>query len=273
MSRSQRLRLRDLRDIYLLVGACRELKDDPLRWRRQAFEGLTRLTGALVGMGGIMRHPCTPQVTVCDVVEVGWPSDAHRSHWLRYRQDGMLATDPSFVCIDWLGRQLMTRAREQVVDDRAWYNSVGFNEYRRPAENDGWLVSSYRLPGPTPAADMLTLHRALNDGRFAERDRRLLWLLHRELGPLVGTVLRTGEQDPFADLPPRLRQTLDRLLAGDSEKEAAQALGLGVRTVHEYVVKLYRRFGVHSRAELMARCHALRRHAGNGVAGPPMQPG
>lgn len=54
-------------------------------------------------------------------------------------------------------------------------------------------------------------------------------------------------------LPPRLRRTLERLLAGDSEKEAARALGISHHTVHHYVKQIYSRLGVNSRGELMAK--------------------
>ena len=54
-------------------------------------------------------------------------------------------------------------------------------------------------------------------------------------------------------LSPRLRQTLERLLAGDSEKQIARHLGLSPHTVHVYVKALYRGFGVSSRGELLAR--------------------
>ena len=53
-------------------------------------------------------------------------------------------------------------------------------------------------------------------------------------------------------LPPRLRRTLERLLAGESDKEIAQKLGISRHTVHEYAGDLYRRFGVSGRGELMA---------------------
>jgi DNA-binding NarL/FixJ family response regulator len=43
------------------------------------------------------------------------------------------------------------------------------------------------------------------------------------------------------------------VLRGESEKEIARHLRLSQHTVHEYVGELYRRFGVCSRAELMAK--------------------
>lgn len=56
-----------------------------------------------------------------------------------------------------------------------------------------------------------------------------------------------------AALPPRLRQTLDRLLAGDSEKQIAVQLHISPHTVHSYVKTLHKRFKVASRGELLAR--------------------
>jgi DNA-binding CsgD family transcriptional regulator len=54
-------------------------------------------------------------------------------------------------------------------------------------------------------------------------------------------------------LSPRERQTLDRLLAGDSEKQIAVHLGVSPHTVHVYVKNLYRQFDVCARGELLAR--------------------
>jgi len=56
-----------------------------------------------------------------------------------------------------------------------------------------------------------------------------------------------------ADLSPRLRETGAALMTGASEKQIASQLGLSPHTTHHYVKTLYRRFGVSSRAEFMAR--------------------
>lgn len=55
------------------------------------------------------------------------------------------------------------------------------------------------------------------------------------------------------ELSRRMEQTLEHLLTGDSEKQVARKLELSQHTVHGYVKALYRRFGVSSRAELLAR--------------------
>jgi DNA-binding CsgD family transcriptional regulator len=61
-----------------------------------------------------------------------------------------------------------------------------------------------------------------------------------------------GKTDPRDDLSPRLLQTLDALLKGQPEKQIASDLGISPHTVHDYVKVLYRKYGVNSRAELLA---------------------
>jgi DNA-binding CsgD family transcriptional regulator len=56
---------------------------------------------------------------------------------------------------------------------------------------------------------------------------------------------------PARSLSPRERQTLERLLAGDSEKQIASKLKLSHNTVHHYVKSIHRHFDVSSRAELL----------------------
>jgi DNA-binding NarL/FixJ family response regulator len=54
-------------------------------------------------------------------------------------------------------------------------------------------------------------------------------------------------------LPRRMEQTLRSLLGGDSEKQVAAKLGLSQHTVHVYVKQIYKKYGVSTRAELLAR--------------------
>jgi DNA-binding CsgD family transcriptional regulator len=51
----------------------------------------------------------------------------------------------------------------------------------------------------------------------------------------------------------RQRQTLELLLSGNAEKQIAAHLSISRHTVHVYVKSLYKRFGVSSRGELLAR--------------------
>ena len=254
MGKSNRLRLRDLRDAYRLIGECRDLGDDVREWREHMLRGLCRLVGAELGMGAEVREGGPSwRPALHEPVDVGWSSDAARAHFVRYEEAYGPAGDPTFLpCAD-LARPLVTRTREQIRKDRDWYASVEFNEYRRPSGHDDWIISLHALDFP-PALHIVAAHRPLGAERFSARERRLVHVYHHELGRLLGAVLRREPQGAIAGLPPRLRRTLECLLEGDSEKQVAARLGLSRPTVHEYVMALYRRFDVSSRAELLVRC-------------------
>jgi DNA-binding CsgD family transcriptional regulator len=64
-----------------------------------------------------------------------------------------------------------------------------------------------------------------------------------------------AEQADLPRLSRRQRQTLQRLMQGDSEKEAARALGITTSTLHCYVKEIYRVLQVNSRGELLAKCY------------------
>lgn len=93
-------------------------------------------------------------------------------------------------------------------------------------------------------------------------------LLIDMITPLVGSRLTLAHQRTRSGLSPRLRQTLDLLLRGLSEKQLAARLGLSRATVHEYITSLYRHFGVSGRAELMAYYVHRQAEGSNGVHAP-----
>lgn len=90
--------------------------------------------------------------------------------------------------------------------------------------------------------------------------RRLVADFCRLFGPQPRRAL---ESERAIELPawlsPRLSQTLEALLAGDSEKQIAQKLSISPHTVHVYVKQLYKNFNVSSRGELLARFITRRR--------------
>jgi DNA-binding CsgD family transcriptional regulator len=77
-------------------------------------------------------------------------------------------------------------------------------------------------------------------------------LLSEQSNDRADPAAATGSE-PLPELSPRMRQTLNRLLAGDSEKQIARRLGVSRNTVHVYVKGIYRTFDVCSRGELLAK--------------------
>jgi DNA-binding CsgD family transcriptional regulator len=256
MSRSQRLRLKDVRDAYRLIGECREVAalSEPGRpWWRHMLAGLCPLVGAQVGIAGVFRHFATPRQQILAVEELGWSGRAERAHFLRYQADGGERRDPVFQQFaGQLDAPLVTRSREQLLADRCWHNSTIYNEYLKPAGIDGKIMSLCALPGNKAMSHLLTLKRPPGQREFEPRELRLVHLFHHELNEVLGTNLVSPAPAAAEALPPRLRQVLACLLAGDSEQQVALQLGISPHTVHEHVKRLHRRFGVASRGELLA---------------------
>jgi hypothetical protein len=152
------------------------------------------------------------------------------------------------------------------------------NELRELQENSAETPLPPLNP-PTRTGDLAAMLRVMRPLNLEMPDpvagrRRLLADLCRFIGVKVGTVSPESlglppdpppakADTPDRIIPPapgtrlevagRLQQTLRHLLDGDSEKQVARKLDLSQHTVHGYVKTLYRRYGVSSRAELLAK--------------------
>lgn len=254
MSESQRLRLRDVRSVYRLIGECCDLGSDSPAWRRHMLQSLCRLVGAQVGNGAEARWIGPDRLfapVLPSVVDLGWAGVREREFFLEWVRSTAPEDDPKFQRLARLRARLITCVREKLIDDAEWYRSGQFNEYHKRSRIDHFILSLHTLGRPDHV-NVTGLNRELGARPFSRRERRIVHLFHHELGPLIGKRLATPGIDPLAGLSPRLRQTLACLLEGDGEKQVAARLGLSRATVHQYVGALYRRFGVHSRGELLA---------------------
>jgi DNA-binding CsgD family transcriptional regulator len=91
-----------------------------------------------------------------------------------------------------------------------------------------------------------TPHFSKSDVALATTLLRGIRGLHRQL------FLNAGLLIADAPLSPTARRILHKLLTGLSEKEIATAVGQPATTTHKYITTIYERFGVKSRAALMA---------------------
>jgi DNA-binding CsgD family transcriptional regulator len=250
-AKSDLLRFQDVRDAYRLIGECRDLGGDAELWHRRMLEGLCRLVGAAAATGGGGRwnrphHHVEPTLAI----DVGLDARAHQLYGAYKRELGP-GGDPIFQALEHLPGRLVVRTRRQLVSDTAWYRSAAWHDYRRPIDIDNQLTSVFQLSAGG-AVSVIALLRASSEREFSPREQQLLRFFHGELGRLIGRALVDASAPRSDKLSPRLRQTLACLVEGDSEKQLAARLGLSQATIHQYVTALYRRFGVSSRAQLLA---------------------
>jgi DNA-binding CsgD family transcriptional regulator len=132
----------------------------------------------------------------------------------------------------------------------SWFESDFYIRFFR----DGLNATDIIFVGAPVNADVeagLALFRAKtrfthDDCALVSRALRGLRWFQRQL--LLGHGLLLAD----APLTPLERQVLQRLLEGKSAKEIAAALDHSTNTTNEYLNRLYRKFGVTSRGELMA---------------------
>jgi DNA-binding CsgD family transcriptional regulator len=122
-------------------------------------------------------------------------------------------------------------------------------------------MSGRRRPRTQRIADLGAALRATRNSLPADDSHNQKRALVADFCRLVGARIhpspqanhRAAVEVTLPKLSPRVRQTLARLLAGDSEKQIARRLELSPHTVHVYVKALYRGFAVSSRGELLAK--------------------
>lgn len=103
--------------------------------------------------------------------------------------------------------------------------------------------------GDASAMVKLVANLPIDGADQASRRRQLV----AELCKMVGAHASGGVVSDVVGLSPRMRQTLQCLIEGDSERQTALKLKISQHTVHVYVKQLYKRFNANSRGELLSR--------------------
>lgn len=152
--------------------------------------------------------------------------------------------------------------RQELVSDEDWYSSAHYKNLRIKAKQDSCFYVT--MPAVDPRGILLepgliwtiNYNRATGENQFTTEERDFAAACFFGLSNLLYDVWRAPETPQaviLAELPIRLRKVAGCLLAGDTEKQAAQKLGLSAHTVHGYIKDLYKAFGVNSRPELLIR--------------------
>ena len=258
---SMELSLDDVSAVIRLVREVCDRWDDPSAWREHLLRGACALMNANVGMmltehQGKMYH--FGRLSVTSVVGLRESQRLLVQPGIQQMEDrdyqdvsenylpGLSRLYEDFVRQKWV-----TVRREEMVGDQTYYAAPHYQDFRKQLDCDDYVVSIRMVDLPR-RPEGISIDRPHGAERFGRREVALLKLLHDEIAPLVGVRLATEEHLCRDGLSRRLRETLELLLEGMSEKEVARDLNLSAKTVHEYVGMIYKHFQVSSRAELMA---------------------
>jgi DNA-binding CsgD family transcriptional regulator len=148
--------------------------------------------------------------------------------------------------------------RQELVANRDWYSSDYVNAFLMDAHLDHAIYSCTRGSAPT-VVHGLGFHRERGDKPFDASDRAIVHLFQLECLRFFVPTDRQVDDLLRQELPSREKQTLHLLLDGLADKEIAEVMGISRFTVNQYTKSLYRRFGVRSRAALVAKFHRASR--------------
>jgi DNA-binding CsgD family transcriptional regulator len=144
----------------------------------------------------------------------------------------------------------ITRLRQEVIADEWFLNSPANPLWK--AANVGPILFSIR-PIPGHGISVIGFYRPVSAPAFTAREARIAHVVLTEVGWLHEAGLPHAPARSVPLLPPRCRLILNQLVRGRPRKEIAGDLGLSVHTVNDYLKQIFRHFGVHSQAELIAR--------------------
>jgi DNA-binding CsgD family transcriptional regulator len=253
MTGRRQLRAEDVLKCFRIVGECRELGADAAAWQTHLAEQVRVVLDAQVVIAGNTLHLEAGRRPVSlSTIRVGWRDDSAERAWHDYVESVPMQNTPEYARIIGTDAPNVLLTRDDIWDRPLWYRSRTFNERHLPSGIDDYILSIVAVPRLN-LYHSLWAHRGVGAEMFTGRHRRMLSLLHNELGTHIGGALASACEPALQDLTRRQRDALDALLVGDSEKQIALRLGISNATAHEHVVSIYRHYGVNSRAELMAR--------------------
>ena len=145
---------------------------------------------------------------------------------------------------------LTTRLQQQIVCMDEFTASATFELWSRA--NIGPAILSAK-PGNSGQVSMIGFYRTSGSEPFSERESRIAHITLSEIPSLHTDTGAPSLKGEVMALSPRLREVMNCLIQGYGRKAIARHLDLSVHTVGDYVSQLYRRFGVHSQAELIRR--------------------
>ncbi|WP_454916583.1 response regulator transcription factor [Xanthobacter sediminis] len=173
------------------------------------------------------------------------PDEGHFKDILRIWDRGEI--DPSFLLpLKGAGTFRTYSLRRELPED--WFASPFFHRHYGSVGTQDAVFVAFPLNQDCESHFGFYSTRAFADEEIAHLARALRGIkwFHRHL------MLGNGLLVASAPLTPTERRVLQLLLTKASEKEISREMEMAVSTAHQHVTRIFRKFGVRSRAELMS---------------------
>lgn len=228
-------------DVVSAEAAASEVREMP----EDVLGGLADLVDAAAVSFAVWderRRVVTTCHRVCLSEDPGWDDGMAELFWGGYREcvavSGLAGLGESAQVSVW---QDFYSARE--------FSTMQMSElYRR---QDSYHRMTVRLPPRGGLERRVQISRQRGEPGFSERDKLLLRLLRPHLTGIRDRI--ESERDGAALLTDRQLELLEAVARGDSNRQIARDLGVTEATVRKHLEHIYRRLGVASRTQAVAR--------------------
>ncbi len=240
----------DVRKIVRLLGKVIASGGDIREKRHQLMDGLCQLVGANSWVWSMSEfHPDKPPSSV-GLIHGGFDETRLALFLEAINHPAMEAVSrPSSRELQEKGTHL-TRTRDQ-MDPQGLLDQSAAGPLWRKLDIGPLLMSLRPMDGG--GVNAIRLYRSLGATDFTRRESKIVHIVLSEIPWLHFQSFPDPPSQEIAKLYPRHRTVLNCLCEGWSRKKVAGHLGLSIHTVHSYSKFVFKHFGVHSQAELIAR--------------------
>jgi len=243
----------DVRAIVRLIADVHIVPGDHAAKKQGLMSGLAGLIGADSWAWGMafQMAPDKPSAHL-SMVHGGFNEHTYAMFTQAYNHPGMSAIHAPFARDLMARRCHLTRLRNQIASDEEYVGSVCHEAWQRAGVDD--VIMSMR-PVAEGLFSLVAMYRKPSSPRFTARDSQIAHIVLSGVPWLHAEGWPEGHEPAARKLTPRQRMTMDLLIQGYSREEIAAYLEISVHTANDYVKAVFRHFGVHSRAALVARFH------------------
>lgn len=248
----------DFRAVVRILGDIATMSGSPDEMRTYLMNELCQIIGADCWFWGVSPFMMPGQQPAYLFQNHGGLDEQRLSRLLQaieHPDSGAMTAPIAQAMIETNGH--VTRLRQQIIPDERFLNSPALPLW--DAADVGPIILSLR-PVKEFGTTIIALYRASSALLFSPREARIAHIVLTEVRWLHEEGMPHTAARPITALPPRCRLILLQLLAGRSRNEIAADLSISLHTVNDYLKQIFRRFGVQSQVQLIAR---LRNGDGN----------
>ena len=240
----------DVRKIVRLLGTVIAAPGDIHEKRRLLMTGVCGLIDSTTWVWAMSEfHPDKPPSSV-GLVYGGFDEERFARYLAAINHPAMEEVmRPSSLELLAKGGHL-TRTRRQMDPHFLLENSPAAAFWEKA--NIEALMTSFR-PMEDGGMSAIGIYRELGKPHFTEREAKIAHIIISEVPWLHFKAFPDKLSQKITNLYPRHRTVLNCLCEGWPRKKIADHLGLSPNTIHGYSKVVFKHFGVHSQAELIAR--------------------